>query len=753
MKYNWQRWILIGLCGVMAGCSKAPPSGDAVTVASLMEPLRDSIWPARLSQADTIMHSSYDRTGGNNDYGTFLRDSDTPGWKVLVDLKGPGYVSRIWFTGAKDGEPHRFRFYFDGESAPRLEGDIKELFGGNQFPFPAPLAEYNNYCWYSFIPMPYASGLRIECETGSPNADGTPRKLYFQVSENRLPPRTPVESFSLPLNERDAQAVTQTVEVWLNGFTQTGGETTLTTGDLQTGFTLEGPAVLRRLEITPDWEKISAERRNDILRDWMLCIQYDESGVDSVKVPLGDFFGSPWFRLRAQSLFFGMEDDTFFSAFPMPFKQKAVIRIETGRIPPVPVTFRAWLDERPAVATDDIGYFHAGWWRTNPNEIGRPHPVLRAKGRGKFIGCLLSVCALDGSYWVLESDETIRKDDEKTGRWQGTGLEDYFNGGWYYQNVMCGPTHGLPVKEPFRTVQYRIHTMDPSQFETSLDMTFERGPEGRNIATFESVSWYYMDQPQAANTIGLRPDHRLRPHDPQLEPQTLMTALWNYERFGDWQGERDELLDCFRREASSWTPLQRRMLELRLALLEEKVNDAENPLPRFLNDTHEDVRRAANILQQERSGEKTTAVFFANMPARLFIDGHEILQAGNPEQAVFDSIDLPSGRHSVVIATQRQRYPDWVLLALRRGDWFAGSDTTWRYAFAPNGNWFEADYDDSVWPQIGGTGVKGPPEEPYLHVEPDPFIGMQSRAVGIRPGREWPATAGFVVYRTTIDIP
>ena len=182
MKQIWRILLAAGLLGVLAGCGGAP-RGAPVTVAALAERLGDPLWLARLDQPDTRMHTSYDRTGGNNDYGTFLRDSKTPGWKVLADLKGPGFVSRVWFTGAKDGYPHRFRFYFDGEETPRLEGDVKTLFGGQMAPFLAPLAEYNNYCWYSFVPLPHAKGLRIECEEGPRDADGSPRKVYYQISE------------------------------------------------------------------------------------------------------------------------------------------------------------------------------------------------------------------------------------------------------------------------------------------------------------------------------------------------------------------------------------------------------------------------------------------------------------------------------------------------------------------------------------------------------------------------------------------
>ena len=145
MKQIW-RWMAAALAaGGLAGCG-GRPAGGPVTVASLAERLADPLELARLDAPDSRMHTSRDPTGGNDDFGHFLRAGAEPGWQVLVDLKGPGYVSRFWFTGAKDGWPHRFRFYFDGEKTPRVEGDVKELLGGGRAPFLAPLGAFNTHC-------------------------------------------------------------------------------------------------------------------------------------------------------------------------------------------------------------------------------------------------------------------------------------------------------------------------------------------------------------------------------------------------------------------------------------------------------------------------------------------------------------------------------------------------------------------------------------------------------------------------------
>ncbi|MFY9284361.1 MAG: hypothetical protein WAO56_09660, partial [Miniphocaeibacter sp.] len=78
MKQIWRLgWMIFAVC-LAGGCGRAP-SGEPVTVASLTERLTDPLWLARLDQPDTRLHSSYDRTGGNDDYGYFLRDGQEPG--------------------------------------------------------------------------------------------------------------------------------------------------------------------------------------------------------------------------------------------------------------------------------------------------------------------------------------------------------------------------------------------------------------------------------------------------------------------------------------------------------------------------------------------------------------------------------------------------------------------------------------------------------------------------------------------------
>ena len=94
---------------------------------------------------------------------------------------------------------------------------------------------------------------------------------------------------------------------------------------------------------------------------------------------------------------------------------------------------------------------------------------------------------------------------------------------------MAFPTHGLFLKEPFRTVQYRVHAMDSSAFARSFDMEFERGPDNASHAFFESTAWYYLRAPQTADSMRLSPAYRRTPADPRLDPDAVKYDHISYD--------------------------------------------------------------------------------------------------------------------------------------------------------------------------------------------------------------------------------
>ena len=518
---------------------------------------------------------------------------------------------------------------------------------------------------------------------------------------------------------------------------------------------LAGPAILRELTVTPDFSKRpTALDREKLLRDIVLRIAWDGASSPSVAAPLGDFFGSFWRRTRYQSMYFGMTGNTFMCRFPMPFQSSARVSIENQGQQPVDLAVN--VSCRPLPAWDmNWGYFHSSWSRSTPSDIGKPHAILRTTGKGRYVGCILSVVSMDRSWWILEGDEMMYRDGETSPGWHGTGLEDYFNGGWYYRNVLIRPLYGLTFKTFFRIIQYRLHLLDPVGYDSSFSMVFERGPDNASHGFMESVAYYYQDKPGAAMyTLGTAAD-REAPRDPLAEA-TIMTDLANYERLGDYQGARDfidEFLETHRE--FPFGPV----LRLRQIAYNERINgfDATRPeYERFMaTETNRVALDQAKLLMWfHQSSSNALFSLYANMSARAMLDGKELCGVEKPDRIAVVGLTIGPGKHQMAAQAGWQSYPSWVQASLRTHGGVVNSGPDWKCKFNAGGDWGSREYDDSAWPPMGGLGTKGPPEEPYIWVEPNAFVDMHSKAVGMCPRNEdWPSRQSFIVYRKAFELP
>lgn len=739
-----------------AGCLRQPAT--ALRWSDFLPELTDLQRLARLDAPPSEIITSYDRKGGNDDYNNFVRKGPK-GWVVLADLRGPGVLTRFWFTGADNGS-QRVRFYFDGAWRPSLELTLDELTGGRE-PFVAPLAASENYCWYSMVPMPFRKRLVIMTQEGGHREGGWPR-LFYQVNHTPLPRETRVESFKGEVTDADRAKLDAMKSAWENigaqpapeGTRQAVGILALQPGERRWVDPIPGPGVIETLRVTPRFDKLpSALSRESVLRDVVLRIRWNKSDVDSVAVPLGDFFGSVWRRTRYQSLFFGLSGNTFVSRFPMPFRDEAEITIENEGIVPVEIEVEAaW---RPLKAWDDnLGYFHATWSGSTPEDVGRPHQILRTQGRGKFVGCLLGVVTLDRTWWILEGDEKMYVDGQDFPQWHGTGLEDYFNGGWYYQNPLARPLHGMVFKAFFRIVQYRLHLADAVSFNTSFGMIFERGPDHASRGWMESVAYYYMDKP-VATAFPLKPVGKRQPPRDPLAEATVMTELINAERMGDYRGAQDYIGQYL--ELYPGSPYAA-VLRLRQIAYTETLEGFDTAWPlyqKFLaTETNEAALAQAKLLSWFHEDEENAMVsLYSSGRSALVIDGSVAGSVDRPDRAFVAGVKIKPGRHCFAVQSTWQPYPNWVQAVVKTHKGVAGTSPEWKYAFNPSGNWGSVGFDDLAWKPVGGTGVKGPPEEPYIWLEPNAFVGLQSAAVGLRaPDSEWPGRQGMVVFRREFEV-
>jgi len=166
------------------------------------------------------------------------------------------------------------------------------------------------------------------------------------------------------------------------------------------------------------------------------------------------------------------------------------------------------LPEPPA----DLNYF-CTQFRTARCKADQETLVLDVEGQGHYAGLMLHMQGEPFNYLrYLESPEYIWIDDDRDiPRIVGTGLEDYFNGGWYFrEGEFVGPLHGLPLKDPLRSMvtMYRFHTADAVRFDRRIRMAFVKPRPASELSPYwySSVAYWYSRSPAP-------PQPPLPPHD------------------------------------------------------------------------------------------------------------------------------------------------------------------------------------------------------------------------------------------------
>ncbi|WP_214365095.1 DUF2961 domain-containing protein [Pseudonocardia sp. H11422] len=239
----------------------------------------------------------------------------------------------------------------------------------------------------------------------------------------------------------------------------------------------------------------------DLLGTTRIRMFWDGEATPSVDAPLGSFFGMGRFgAYPTRALVVGLDPaDHLYVHLPMPFRRHARIDlVSTRAIPTCGVGYE--IRHRPASGDlADAGYLRTRLTATTPTVVGRDIPVLDVTGSGTLVGVTASYSgAADRSY--LEGDERIHVDDSGSPAFHGTGTEDFFNGGWYfdrgaYTQPLSGNTAHL-VRGPASCVAaYRFLLQDAVPFRRRIRVSIEHG--GHNETTTDAwMLAYYYQQPR-----------------------------------------------------------------------------------------------------------------------------------------------------------------------------------------------------------------------------------------------------------------
>jgi hypothetical protein len=261
-------------------------------------------------------------------------------------------------------------------------------------------------------------------------------------------------------------------------------------GATATLLDMEGPGVIQRI-----WITVSSGDPH-YLRRIALEMYWDGESEPSVSVPLGDFFGNGFDKRHYTSLPMGVSSGGFYCYIPMPFARRARIVAVNGTGQEIDAFYYhiglAQVDDLPG----DLATFHAKWNRDRRTDTREPHEVVATAGSGRFIGMSLNAESYRDNLEFLEGDELFYVDGEFRG--QGTGTEDYFNSGWYFQHgEFEAPFHGVAVKDEQRgrIAAYRWHLLDPIAFRDSIRIELEHGHANAEVADYATVAYWYQMEP------------------------------------------------------------------------------------------------------------------------------------------------------------------------------------------------------------------------------------------------------------------
>lgn len=139
--------------------------------------------------------SSYDRTGGNDDYRPLAAGETL----TLLDEAGPGEISHVWITIASDERFHLkkmvLRMYWDGESSPSVEAPVGDFFGlglGQYILYQSvPLSVGGDKALNCFFPMPFQKHARITLTNeGGQRAEAIYWNIDLRAYKSALPADT-----------------------------------------------------------------------------------------------------------------------------------------------------------------------------------------------------------------------------------------------------------------------------------------------------------------------------------------------------------------------------------------------------------------------------------------------------------------------------------------------------------------------------------------------------------------------------------
>lgn len=433
---------------------------------------------------------------------------------VLVDERGAGALVRAWMTtgdgfSADFPATLRLRVRLDGNPVPFVDMAVNDWFAGGVPPFLAPLAGNRHGAagaGFSYVPIVFKDGMQISLAGSDAAIDHA--RIWYQFNIHRVADDSAMGNSGVPVDWPALHAFVSTPPgqyPWPGSLAWTAGEHDVGAGqsvDLLDHQGADSVLALRLRVASPThWQSVR------------LSMQFD--GGEILEHALGSWFG---FAAHAepppQSLLAGRDESGFaYLYWPLPFHGRARIRLsQTAGGDTAHIEHALALAGTPPPA-DAMRFGIAVHDRCRP--AGRQHPdleLLDLAGRGRWAGLSSRQhnTLFDHSNY-LEGDERIHVDGSAHPAWHGTGNEDFYNAGFYFDHGGYGHAFSLPLSgapwhrmlagSPIASGMYRLLLGDAIPFRSRLRVRLERGAYGDQAMCAQTTAWYYHEPLRAMATV------------------------------------------------------------------------------------------------------------------------------------------------------------------------------------------------------------------------------------------------------------
>lgn len=507
--------VLVLTAGALTGLSVSAQPAHAAPGPTGWDSYRH---PERMTEIDTgartRQYSSYDRSGGNDDgfVGTYSCLRSTDAGCVIAEHVGAGEIDSIWFT-RDEGDVSKtgtITIELDGETV--VDASIQDIVDGKLgAPFVHPLvanADESSGGVYIKVPMPYRTSMRVTTQNNPLFHHVTAREFDSAEGVSPFDPSDPAQDVIDKLNA----AGTADPKPPQDGAQTSKSDVEVPAGDTREVASGSGPGAISALRFTLPQLAAGDGDSDAVLHDARLRISFDDRRT--VDAPLGEFFGTGLGLYDVRSLMFGVDADKkqlsawwlmpYRSGFSVEIVNSSDVGISGGDVEVTTAADDRWSDD--LAAGGPAGYFTAIGNRDDTTN-GRDHVFADTTGRGRVVGVTETVegrIETGNIRNYLEGDERLFTDGSLTPEMHGTGTEDFYEGGWYFnRGTFNAPMTGNPVHEEKKdgcefdcTSMYRLFVAEGMEFDSSIRFGIEHGPANNEPALLGSTTYLYQ-QPDA----------------------------------------------------------------------------------------------------------------------------------------------------------------------------------------------------------------------------------------------------------------